>query len=1187
MLFLKRLEAIGFKSFADRISIDFVPGMTAIVGPNGSGKSNITDAIRWVLGEQSVKSLRGAKMEDVIFSGSESRKPLNVAEVTLTLDNSDQFLPLEYEEVSVTRRVYRSGDSEFFINKQPCRLKDIVDLFMDSGVGREAFSIISQGKVEEILSSKAEDRRMIFEDAAGVLKYKMRKKKAEHKLSETEDHLQRVQDILHELNQQLEPLKQQASIAKEYMEKKEQLQTYEVGLIVHEIEQLHEKWEALKAQLALHQQNEMDLATTLQKEEAHIAKLRHELTALDESIDGLQQVLLLVSEELEKMEGKKQLLKERKNNAHKQQQQMEQTMAQLAERERSLEAMIAEKKKLLQQLQTDVQALQEELKEKNSVLSAHGPKAEAEIERLKSEYIDLVHEQATLKNERMHIETQLQKNEEKQRQLIAANDEHIRAYEHIVEQWEQKQQLVRELQQRMTSQEKTIQTEEQQLTVRKEQYRKKEATLYEAYQYVQKIKSKKEMLEAMQQEYSGFFQGVKEVLKAKDRLSGIHGAVVELMTVPSELETAIEVALGGAAQHIVVENEQSAREAIQFLKRNAYGRATFLPLNVIQRKTLPSSVRADIAKHPAYVGVASELISYEATYEQVMTNILGTVIITRDLKGANELARQLQYRYRLVTLEGDVVNPGGAMTGGTVNKQTSSLLSRARELEEVTASWRDAERKTLELEQLVQREKEAIAQAEQQRTALYAELEANRIALQEEKSAWMELDLRKKHMDERLAVYRYERQTLEEEKQELTARLHHVEQLLEALQQKIADIDEQVKQWTEKKQLEQQSKEQMQEQLTAVKVALAEKQEHVRNEQQHVRRLIEEWEETKRTRAQMEHECNQLLYHMNEQAEDEQQLERICEEKMKQKEETIQLIASRREQRLDYQTKLEQLEKEMKELKRQHKQLTDTLKDEEVKLARFDMELDHLLNRLREEYKLSFEAAKEAFPLTISAQEARKKVKLIQLAIDELGTVNLGAIEEYERVSERHRFLTEQKEDLQRAKDTLYQVIDEMDDEMKRRFATTFEQIRAQFARVFVELFGGGKADLQLTDPNDLLHTGVDIVAQPPGKKLQHLSLLSGGERALTAIALLFAILNVRPVPFCVLDEVEAALDEANVQRYAKYLKKFSDDTQFIVITHRKGTMEEADVLYGVTMQQSGVSKLVSVRLEEAAGKKG
>lgn len=1187
MLFLKRLEAIGFKSFADRISIDFVPGMTAIVGPNGSGKSNITDAIRWVLGEQSVKSLRGAKMEDVIFSGSESRKPLNVAEVTLTLDNSDQFLPLEYEEVSVTRRVYRSGDSEFFINKQPCRLKDIVDLFMDSGVGREAFSIISQGKVEEILSSKAEDRRMIFEDAAGVLKYKMRKKKAEHKLSETEDHLQRVQDILHELNQQLEPLKQQASIAKEYMEKKEQLQTYEVGLIVHEIEQLHEKWEALKAQLALHQQNEMDLATTLQKEEAHIAKLRHELTALDESIDGLQQVLLLVSEELEKMEGKKQLLKERKNNAHKQQQQMEQTMAQLAERERSLEAMIAEKKKLLQQLQTDVQALQAELKEKNSVLSAYGPKAEAEIERLKSEYIDLVHEQATLKNERMHIETQLQKNEEKQRQLIAANDEHIRAYEHIVEQWEQKQQLVRELQQRMTNQEKTIQTEEQQLTVRKEQYRKKEATLYEAYQYVQKIKSKKEMLEAMQQEYAGFFQGVKEVLKAKDRLSGIHGAVVELMTVPSELETAIEVALGGAAQHIVVENEQSAREAIQFLKRNAYGRATFLPLNVIQRKTLPSSVRADIAKHPAYVGVASELISYEATYEQVMTNILGTVIITRDLKGANELARQLQYRYRLVTLEGDVVNPGGAMTGGTVNKQTSSLLSRARELEEVTASWRDAERKTLELEQLVQREKEAIAQAEQQRTALYAELEANRIALQEEKSAWMELDLRKKHMDERLAVYRYERQTLEEEKQELTARLHHVEQLLEALQQKIADIDEQVKQWTEKKQLEQQSKEQMQEQLTAVKVALAEKQEHVRNEEQHVRRLIEEWEETKRTRAQMEDECNQLLYHMNEQAEDEQQLERICEEKMKQKEETIQLITSRREQRLDYQTKLEQLEKEMKELKRQHKQLTDTLKDEEVKLARFDMELDHLLNRLREEYKLSFEAAKEAFPLTISAQEARKKVKLIQLAIDELGTVNLGAIEEYERVSERHRFLTEQKEDLQRAKDTLYQVIDEMDDEMKRRFATTFEQIRAQFARVFVELFGGGKADLQLTDPNDLLHTGVDIVAQPPGKKLQHLSLLSGGERALTAIALLFAILNVRPVPFCVLDEVEAALDEANVQRYAKYLKKFSDDTQFIVITHRKGTMEEADVLYGVTMQQSGVSKLVSVRLEEAAGKKG
>ncbi|WP_461200407.1 chromosome segregation protein SMC [Anoxybacillus sp. TBDG-1] len=1186
-MFLKRLEAIGFKSFADRISIDFVPGMTAIVGPNGSGKSNITDAIRWVLGEQSAKSLRGAKMEDVIFSGSESRKPLNVAEVTLTLDNSDQFLPLEYEEVSVTRRVYRSGDSEFFINKQPCRLKDIVDLFMDSGVGREAFSIISQGKVEEILSSKPEDRRMIFEDAAGVLKYKMRKKKAEHKLSETEDHLQRVQDILHELNQQLEPLKQQASIAKEYIEKKEQLQTYEVGLIVYEIEQLHEKWEALKEHLALHEQSEMELATTLQKEEAHIAELRHELTALDESIDGLQQVLLLVSEELEKMEGKKQVLKERKNNAHKQQNQIEQTMAQLAERERALEATIAEKKKLLRQLQTNVQALQAELKEKTNVLSAYGPKAEAEIERLKSEYIDLVHEQATLKNERTHTEAQLQKNEEKQRQLIAANDEHIQVYEQIVQQWEQKQQLVHKLQQRIAEQEEAMKAKEQQLTAQKEQYRKKEAALYEAYQYVQKMKSKKEMLEAMQQEYVGFFQGVKEVLKAKDRLSGIHGAVVELMAVPSELETAIEVALGGAAQHIVVENEQSAREAIQFLKRQAYGRATFLPLNVIQGKSLPPSVRADMAKHPAYVGVASELITYEATYAQVMTNILGTVIITRDLKGANELARQLQYRYRFVTLDGDVVNPGGAMTGGTVNKQTSSLLSRTRELEEVTASFREIERKTIELEQRIQREKGAIAQAEQQREHLYAQLEANRMALQEEKSAWTELDLRKKHMDERLAIYRYEQQTLEEEKQRLTARLHDVIQQLDELEKKIAHIDEQVQQWTEKKQLEQQSKEQMQEQLTALKVALAEKQEHVRNEEQHVRRLVEEWEETKRTRAKMEEERHQLIHHMNEQKEDEQQLERICQEKTKQKEETIQLIASRREQRLQYQTKLEQLEKEIKELKRQHKQLTDTLKDEEVKLARFDMELDHLLNRLREEYKLSFESAKEAFPLHIPAQEARKKVKLIQLAIDELGTVNLGAIEEYERVFERHRFLTEQKEDLQRAKDTLYQVIDEMDDEMKRRFAATFEQIRAQFARVFVELFGGGKADLKLTDPNDLLHTGVDIVAQPPGKKLQHLSLLSGGERALTAIALLFAILNVRPVPFCVLDEVEAALDEANVQRYAKYLKKFSNETQFIVITHRKGTMEEADVLYGVTMQQSGVSKLVSVRLEEAAGKKG
>ncbi|GMB08490.1 chromosome segregation protein SMC [Thermolongibacillus altinsuensis] len=1185
-MFLKRLDIIGFKSFADRVSIDFVPGVTAVVGPNGSGKSNITDAIRWVLGEQSAKSLRGTKMEDIIFSGSDSRKPLNVAEVTLTLDNEDQFLPLEYQEISITRRVYRSGESEFFINKQPCRLKDIVDLFMDSGLGREAFSIISQGKVEEILSSKAEDRRTIFEEAAGVLKYKVRKKKAEHKLSETEDNLQRVNDILHELEQQLEPLKIQASIAKDYLEKREELEKYEVALIVHEIEQLHKQWEALKEQFAQHKQQEMQLSTHLQKEEAKIEQLRNEIAALDESIDGLQQVLLIASEELEKLEGKKEVFKERKKNAAKQQEQMNQKIQQLLEREKTLKAAEQKEQNMLEQVKKEIASLQAALKEKNTALSLYGLQLDEQIEQLKSEYIELVHQQASLKNERTHLQAQLAKLETRKKELAVTNQKQIDERERIQAQNQEKKRIIEQLEREIEQNEKALRKQEEKLEQRKEHYRQKEAMLYEAYQYLQQTKSRKEMLEAMQQDYSGFFQGVKEVLKAKDRLKGIKGAVVELIQAPKELETAIEVALGSAAQHVVVADEESAREAIRYLKQHAYGRATFLPLTVMQPKRIPSEHLSLLERHPAYVGIAANLISYDAAYENIMMNVLGTVIITKDLKSANELARLSQYRYRFVTLEGDVVNPGGAMTGGAITKQASSLLSRARELEKVTEKWRQMEEKTNQLERYLQNEKQAIYDEEKALLSQREQLDELRFTLQERKSELREIELHEQNINERLAVYDHEKEALEQEMKEIQTRLKEVDEKISALQNQLTEIDEQVQKWTEQKNVEQVSKERIQEEITALKVSLAEKQEQLRNQQEQIERMAKEYAETKRERMNIQHELERLMSEMSEHDRDEEQLEQLRQQRLQDKNETVQLIASRREQRFDYQAKLEHLEKETKELKRQYKQLIDALKDEEVRLTRTDVELDHLLSRLREEYALSFEAAKEKFPLSVSVDEARKKVKLIKLAIEDLGTVNLGAIEEYERISERHRFLTEQKSDLQQAKETLYQVIDEMDEEMKKRFATTFQQIRKQFASVFTELFGGGKADLQLTNPNDLLNTGVDIVAQPPGKKLQHLSLLSGGERALTAIALLFAILKVRPVPFCVLDEVEAALDEANVQRYAKYLKSFSAQTQFIVITHRKGTMEEADVLYGVTMQESGVSKLVSVRLEEAIKRK-
>lgn len=1181
-MFLKRLDIIGFKSFADRVSIEFVPGVTAVVGPNGSGKSNITDAIRWVLGEQSAKSLRGAKMEDIIFAGSDSRKPLNVAEVTITLDNEDQFLPLDYQEVSITRRVYRSGESEFFINKQPCRLKDIVDLLMDSGLGKEAFSIIGQGRVEEILSSKPEERRTIFEEAAGVLKYKIRKKKAENKLAETQENLHRVSDILHELEQQLEPLKMQASIAKDYLEKRDELERFEVALMVHDIEQLHQQWTSLKQLLAQHQNEEIQLSAALQKEEAEIEQLRDHITALDESIDGLQQVLLVASEELEKLEGRKEVLKERKKNAVQYKKQLEDAIASLSEKKERLELALKREKEQLAQLKKAVSTIQAELKEKQASLSAYDANVEEKIEQLKSDYIELVHEQASLKNERSHLQTLLAKLQAKQIALAEENRKYLDERKYLQEQYakldEKRQQMEKTLQQK----EALLQEKTNEVAAMKADLEKKESMLYQAYQYLQQTKSRKEMLEEMQQDYAGFFQGVKEILKARAKFPGIHGAVVELIQVPDRYETAMEIALGGAMQHIVVENEEVARKAIHYLKAHDYGRATFLPMNVMQPKTISSEQLALIKGHPAFVGIASELIHYDSAYRSVIANLLGNVIITTDLKGANELARLLHYRYRLVTLDGDVVSPGGAMTGGGVAKKANSLLSRNRELETITAKLHEMEQKTEQLERLVQTKKKAIHQEEAALLALRQQIEEERFALQEVKSELREVQLQEKNMNERLALYDHEKANDEQEAKQMTEKLAAIEQQLGGLEGKLQEIDRTIETLQAQKQSEQTSKEALQTAMTEQKIALAETQQRLKNVQEKVEQLHNELADTERQLQTAKQELATLMEEINSSHSGEEELEKMRQKKAQDKQKTIELIASRREQRLQYQTKLEHLEREWKEKKRQHKQLADMVKDEEVKLNRLDVELENLLNRLREEYMLSFEAAKEAYPLTVDAQEARKRVKLIKRSIDELGTVNLGAIDEYERVSERYQFLTEQKADLQQAKETLHQVIDEMDQEMKKRFLSTFEHIRSHFGDVFRQLFGGGNADLRLTNPDDLLETGIEIVAQPPGKKLQNLSLLSGGERALTAIALLFSILKVRPVPFCVLDEVEAALDEANVHRYAQYLKQFSNQTQFIVITHRKGTMEEADVLYGVTMQESGVSKLVSVRLEDS-----
>ena len=1181
-MFLKRLDIVGFKSFAERIAVDFVPGVTAVVGPNGSGKSNITDAIRWVLGEQSAKSLRGSKMEDIIFSGSDSRKPLNFAEVTLTLDNEDGALPLDYNEISVTRRIFRSGESEFYINNKACRLKDIVVLFMDSGLGREAFSIISQGKVEEILNSKPEDRRTIFEEAAGVLKYKTRKKQAEGKLKDTEENLNRVNDILFELESQIEPLQIQASMAQDYLEQKEALQQFEVAVTVYEIEELHESWKKLSETVQQQKQNESKQSALLQTKEVEFENKREHLAGLDEYINNLQKVLLHTSEDLEKLEGRKEVLKERKKNSSQNKEQLEKNIEELTTKVSLLQKQKQSFENQLRHLSNEAGTLRSQLKEKQAQLILLNENIEQKIDDLKSEYIEVLNKQAASKNEVNFLAQQL---EQLQKRNVKQKDENEK---YIVERNGIREKLI-DIKNKLTA----IQTELENhlllyreelksLENLKETYEKQEKTLYQAYQYVQQSKSRKEMLEEMEDSFAGFFQGVKEVLKARgSALSGIEGAIAELISVPKEYDVAIETALGASMQHIVVQNEQHGRNAIQYLKQNRYGRATFLPLNVMKGKTLAHNQIGLIENHPAYIGVASDLISFDPKYRDVITNLLGFVVITNDLKGANELAKLLQYRCRFVTLEGDLVNAGGSMTGGALKQNTTSLLSRKTELDELKAKIADMDTKTSKLEEKVKELKVVLKDSEAKIEQIRKNGETLRLKEQSMKAELRETELQEKNMNERLSIYDLGRQEFEAEHGKNIERKEKVEALLLQYQQKIIQLDKEIQQLSEQKNKQTLSKDALLAEISELKVLVASKNEQVNHLKERSASVINDLTENQKKLEFFKEDLHFLNDEMSESSSGEMQLEKAAQEKAQAKKDTIALIATKREERLNLQGKYDDLDLELKELKRQIKGLTGILQDEEVRLNRLDVELDNKLAHLSEEYLLSFEAAKEEYPLTLPIDEAKKKVKLIKLTLDELGNVNLGAIEEYDRVSQRYEFLIEQRDDLVEGKTTLFQVIDEMDEEMKRRFQQTFEGVRFHFESVFKELFGGGRADLRLTNSDDLLNTGVDIVAQPPGKKLQNLGLLSGGERALTAIALLFSILKIRPVPFCILDEVEAALDEANVYRFSQYLKRYGKESQFIVITHRKGTMEEADVLYGVTMQESGVSKLVSVRLED------
>ena len=1184
-MYLKRIETIGFKSFADKTVVEFERGVTAVVGPNGSGKSNISDSIRWVLGEQSAKSLRGGKMEDIIFAGTSTRKPLNFAEVTLVLDNSCQSLPIDYDEVSITRRVYRTGDSEYLINKQKVRLKDVIDLIMDSGIGHDSLSIISQDKVKAIVEARVEDRRVIIEEAAGVLKYKMRKKEATRKLESTSDNLSRVQDIIFELEDQVEPLRKQSEKAEKYMVLKKECSESEISVLAYDIKTLNDQMERSKKERKEVEFEHLSINGKIATDERRMDNLKQTQQAQEQQLEALQTELVETSELIQKLQGQRDVLKERHKNASSNKEQLTEQQVELEQQlelatkqlelatssMKETESRLLAKQTHLNQVTEEYQHLEENLK--------------TELESTREAYFEDVNELASVKNQYISINQQIKKTEVTLERISGDENKSLidretlrREQEGFKQEYDKLSAQLKEKREEYQILQKTHQHSLKQLEMETNRFR-------QLTHQVDKMMNRLQWLEDAQKDFSGFNEGVKKILKAREQnqINGIEGAVAELVSVPKELELAMDVVLGPVMQQIVTTSDDAAKNAIDFLKRHHAGRATFLPLNVIKSRVLPMDVLNRIQNNQDVVGVASQLVGYEERYRQIVENILGSIIVTKDLNVAKNLAKQLNYRYRIVTLEGDVINAGGAMTGGAVKRQGSSLLRQKNEIE-------DCQKKIAELNEEVEQSKglqqelqEVVKNSEKQLSKLQSAGERLKDKMSETNQQKLAFEYREKAQNERDELLRIERREHESEYKQLVEKNNDLAESRLRLENRIESAKGIIDTLEEQLEQQEEMKTQLMEVMTELKVEVAKLETALTSEIATHYRLQEESGQAKERLAELINRLEQSEQEMLGNDDEVISLETQIEQQKESRESIVEKIQEQRLTLTKVSQELEILEREVRESHKIHQKMTESINQLDVAIGKVDVEMDLMIKKLEEEHQMTFDYANEHYPLKGSIEEVKQKIRSLKGQIASLGEINVAAIAEYQRVKERYEFLTTQRDDLIEAKANLEETINEMDQEMTIKFKETFDLVRVEYIEIFKKLFGGGTADLVLTDPHDLLNTGVEIIAQPPGTKLKTSNLLSGGQKALTSIALLFAILKVRTVPFCVLDEVEAALDEANVSRYANYLKAFSKETQFIVITHRKGTMEKADVLYGVTMQERGVTKLVSVRMDNVS----
>lgn len=1188
-MYLKRLEIQGFKSFADKIELQFNPGVTGVVGPNGSGKSNISDAIRWVLGEQSAKTLRGAKMEDIIFSGSDKRRPVGMAEVSLTLDNSSGLFPLDFTEVTVTRRVFRSGESEFLINKTPCRLRDIHELFMDTGIGREGYSIIGQGKIDEILNARSEERRQLIEEAAGIVKYKNRKLQAAKKLADTEQNLTRISDIIGELSTQVGPLQEQAATAEEFLNFKEELSKLEINLFVHQLEEVGDKLTEINTELDEKQQAAMTAETELRGAESRIEELKLKISKLDEAISGVQQTVFDLTSAVEKNEASVKVAEERRRGLVRDKDRLSAELADIAQRIDGVKLQYAGEEEALARLRQDIDAGRAELANRETELAAlesNLAEGEAGVETGKGDIIEILHDIASVRNETGNLEVQEKNHEKRLTQLTGDRSEGGQqaaengAALHAVKQESDRltksiiknEASLAQLAKNQAAGEQRLSSVQDELSAQLKLIGAKESRL--------------RVLKEMQHQYEGFHKGVREVLKAGQagRLHGICGVVAELLQVPEEYAVAVEVALGGAVQFIVTGTDLDAQRAIEYLKANKAGRATFLPLNTIKNNDQDKTLQK-IIESKGCLGAAASLVKIDDRYNNILQYLLGRIAVFENLDRARQVAGETGFRHKFVTLEGEIINPGGSFTGGSFAKGNASLLGRLSEIDSLEKELQQMQRVLEKLrasENKILKELTGIKNSIEQ---LRAENQEKQLQLTGIRKDLEQRESEQERIDRLIRSIDLEVEQENHELNRLRAKRDILKEQLAQLEKKNAELEQSIGRLQESLKGQQGLREQLTSRITESRVRLAALQQE---ESGYAQLLARAHQSVAEYRQQAKNKEAELAEAGLTESRIDEEIAVLREQIITQMDEKgatgERLNALKGERRSDIAV-LNDMESRVKQLLKQLSQLQEQAHSLDVRRARLEMEMENARQRLMEEHGLTFEEAVLKKTEIKNRREVTSRIKELKGLITELGAVNLGAIEEYARVSERYEFLSAQHKDLEEAKNSLYKVIAEMDEIMTNRFREAFQTINTNFREVFSELFGGGNADLQLTDSANLLDTGVEIIAQPPGKKPQHLSLLSGGERALTAIALLFAILRAKPSPFCVLDEIEAALDEANVDRFAAFMKEFAGRSQFIVVTHRKGTMEVADILYGVTMDESGVTKLVSMRMAEAVDK--